>query len=199
MRSLPVVITDSHDRWMDRSWKNFTNFMEAIEPLLLARPCNVQTNLVFGSLSSRKAENTLANLFEMLVNVHRNDSWFLQFRNCELKTVKRTRLLIDKPYFYPPHLEMPYTTWILMSNNYRTKSPKHLKMQGLIVIMQLKEVLRVVLRAKADCDRVCSDLVMDLNEGESLLYSTNLWTMEYVLSGVGNGTTITFITETYQN
>ncbi|XP_065091025.1 uncharacterized protein LOC135711978 [Ochlerotatus camptorhynchus] len=199
MRNLPVVIADSHALWKDRSWKNETIFVEALEPLVLARPCNVQTNLIFGSLSSGKAENTLVNLFEILINVHRNDSWFLHFRNCELKTVKRTRLLIDKPYFYPPHLEMPYTTWILMSNNYRTKSPKHLKMQGLIVIMQLKEVLRVVLRAKADCDRVCSELLVDLNEGESLLYSTNLWTMEYVLSEALNGTTITFVTETYQN
>nr|XP_019531632.2 uncharacterized protein LOC109403282 [Aedes albopictus] len=197
LRSLPVIISDSHDTWNKTDWENLTGFVESIEPLLLARPCNVQTNLIFGIHSSKTSENTMADLYDMLPNVRKNESWFLHFRNCQLKTVKRTRLLFEKPYFYPAHLEMPYTTWILMSNNYRTTASKELNLNGLIVLRQLKGVIRVTLRAKAKCDQVCSDLVTDIGEGQSLVYSTKLWMTEYLPTNLTD-TSISFVTETYE-
>lgn len=175
-----------------------SSFVESIEPLILSRPCNVQTNLIFGIHSSKKSKNTMADLYDMLLNVHKNDSWFLHFRNCEHKTIKITRLLFGKPYFYPAHLEMPYTTWIIMSNNYRKISPRDLNLDGLIVVMQLKGSIRVTLRAKAKCDQICSELVAVIHEGESLVYSTKLWMTEYMPTNTTD-TSISFVTETYES
>lgn len=198
LRSLPAVITDSHHQWKNASYKNLTSFVERIEPLLLARPCNVQTNLIFDVNSPKKYENTMTDLYDMLLNVRGNDSWFLHFRNCELNTVKQTRLLIGKPYFYPAHLEMPYTTWIMMSNNYRKASPKTLNLDGLTIVMQVTGVIGITLQAKEPCDRTCGSLTADIREGESLIFSTKLWRMKY-LPAYSNETSISFVTETYQS
>ncbi|XP_058821928.1 uncharacterized protein LOC131683710 [Topomyia yanbarensis] len=194
-RSLPVVISDSHLKWKDRSRTNLTQFFEEIEPLLLSSPCNVQTNLIFNPRASVKLNNALTSLFDILNKSGRNESWFLHFRNCELKTVKQTRLLFERPYFYDSHLEMPYTTWVLLSKNYKVEMPKMLKLEGLIIIMQLKLSLQIILAPKGPCHRICKELEVELHEGQSLVFLTNLWTFEY-LPSARNETSITFISET---
>ncbi|XP_055643249.1 uncharacterized protein LOC129779665 [Toxorhynchites rutilus septentrionalis] len=194
LRSLPVVISDSHRKWSN----DLQDFLQSLEPLLLSRPCNLQTNLLFSPSISTKVEHKYLNMLDIISKSHHNDSWFLHFRNCELSSVKKTRLLVGRPYFYASHLEMPYTTWFLMSNSYSVQSPKVLNLKGLIIVTQLKEMLRITLSAKGECDRVCRELHVELLEGQSLVFSTNLWSLEYLPESY-NRTSISFVSETFES
>ncbi|XP_055613301.1 uncharacterized protein LOC129759804 [Uranotaenia lowii] len=193
LRSMPLIVIDSH-----KPWDNSSRILEPIESLLLSKPCNLQTSLLFQPQTYRKSDNTHAILFDLLTDMWNSSAWMLHFRNCELNTVKQTRLMVDKPYFYAPHLEMPYTTWILLSRGYRSGSAKFLKLSGLIIVMQLTESLQISLRAKGECRDICVDLNFQLHQGESLVFLTSLWNMVYVPNSTNN-TAISFITETYHN
>ncbi|XP_058451119.1 uncharacterized protein LOC131430281 [Malaya genurostris] len=197
LRSFPVVISDSHVKWVERPWVNMAQFFERIESLLFSFPCNVQTNLIFNPTRTLKSSDALFGLLDVLSKSESNASWFLHFRNCELKTVKDTRLIIERPYFYASHLEMPYTTWFLVSYNYSIETPKYLKLDGLIIVMQLKNLLKIILSPRGECGRICKELKVELHEGQALVFSTDLWAMEY-LPTASNETAVTFISETMQ-
>ncbi|XP_053691355.1 uncharacterized protein LOC128739878 [Sabethes cyaneus] len=197
LRNVPAIVLDSHLKWFERSSSNVTEFIEAIEPLLLSRPCNIQSNMLFNGHSSREIDNALITLYEILLRSEPNESWFVHFRNCQLSTVKHTRRLLERPYFYAAHLEMPYTTWFLLSNSYATRFWKSLKLDGLVIVMQLKESLKLALIPKGKCYSICNRLEAELHEGQSLVFSTDLWLFEYLPSD-SNTMAITFVSETFK-
>ncbi|XP_055541717.1 uncharacterized protein LOC129727689 [Wyeomyia smithii] len=196
LRNVPIIVLDSHLKWAEGSWTNVTQFIKAIEPLLLSRPCNVHTNLLFKGYDVRESDSALVTMADILLRTKSNDSWFVHFRNCRLATIKRTRLLIERPYFYAPHLEMPYSTWFLLSSNYSTRSWKSLKLEGFVIVMQLKESLKVVLIPRGECYDICNKFEFELHEGQSLVFLTDLWLFKYLPSGT-NTTAITFVSETF--
>jgi hypothetical protein len=109
--------------------------------------------------------------------------------------LKASRLLTRKPYFYPRNLQAPSSSWILMSQNFDNYT-NDLKMYGLIIVTQLRGTIRVTLKPKDSCQKLCHELTLSLFDGESLTFLTNLWTFSYEYLAENDSFSLTFITET---
>jgi hypothetical protein len=103
---------------------------------------------------------------------------------------------MDTPAYYPRHLESPYSTWLVMSNNYDSKNYIDLQTYGMVIVRQVKDNLSINLRAKDPCYKYCGEHYYVLKEGESLVFLTDLWIFSYKPSKINNDS-ITFISETY--
>uniref|UniRef100_A0A182N4J9 Uncharacterized protein n=1 Tax=Anopheles dirus TaxID=7168 RepID=A0A182N4J9_9DIPT len=194
-----VVVSDAQSPWIEhaRYGADWGSFQNDVEDLLLANPCDFRTNLLFKPTSAKSA--ALARMVELLADDRATEhGWFVQLRNCALRTVKKTRLMFAKPYFYATHWEPPYTNWMLLSRGFRSASEITPKMAGLVIVQQMRSQLGVVLRPRAECERSCGPLPVTLAEGQSLLFSSTLWSLSYEPSG-RNQTSVTFVTETYES
>ncbi|XP_023292011.2 uncharacterized protein LOC111675475 [Lucilia cuprina] len=170
-RSYPVIVTDSHQPMSPTDIYHLI-FNKSFD-FLRSTPCDVATNLMLNKffdieIALKKAWN---------LN-HSTDKWFLQLRNCQFKAVKSARNFIKRPYYYPVHLEPYYSSWILMSHNYRNNQQQQIYLQGLIIVQQLWGDLDLSLQAKEPCLK-CPVINVHLREGESLIFSTDLWIFSY--------------------
>lgn len=109
--------------------------------------------------------------------------------------MKSSRLMMSKPYFYPINLQAPYTTWLLISQQYKNYK-NDLEVYGLIIVTQMKGSIKVTLRVNNRCQTYCQDLSLNLFAGESLVFFSGLWTLSYEYIEAENYS-ITYITETY--
>lgn len=121
------------------------------------------------------------------------DRWFLQLRNCQFRAVKSSRQFIKRPYYYPVHLEPYYSSWLIMGHNYRHRQQQEIYLQGLIILQQLWGAMDVSLKPKTPCDN-CPNINVQLKEGESLVFSTDLWLLSYAF-GENNQQSISTIME----
>ena len=108
--------------------------------------------------------------------------------------LKASRLIMNKPYFYPRNLQAPSSSWVLMSKHYENYQ-NDLNLYGLIIVTQLRGTLRITLKSKDQCQNLCKDLMLKLYAGESLTFMSNLWKLSYTYLAE-NDFTLTFITET---
>lgn len=175
-RGLPVIITDCQLQMDLRSLlERIKN--KASPAALASESCDVSSNLML-----RKLFN-----LELALQKIRDSSdaslpaWHLQFRNCQQKSVKASRLYADRPYFYPVHLEPFYSSWLLMAHNQR-RPLLEIYLRGLIFVQQLSGHYELRLRPKEPCDtELCPNLSLRLAAGECLLFSTDLWRLSYGL------------------
>uniref|UniRef100_A0A182K5U1 Uncharacterized protein n=1 Tax=Anopheles christyi TaxID=43041 RepID=A0A182K5U1_9DIPT len=204
MRNVPIIVSDAYLPWPEhpRYGSDWDRFLLDLEDLLLANPCDFRTNLLFKP-SAAKAP-ALARMVDLLASntsAYGNDTargWFVQLRNCGLRTVKKTRTMFEKPYFYATHWEPPYTNWMLLSRAFHPLAPELTpKMGGLVIAHQMRSQLNVILRPRSECENSCRELSLTLHQQQSLLFSTTLWNFSYLPSD-GNETSVTFITETYE-
>lgn len=100
---------------------------------------------------------------------------------------------MQKPYFYPRTLQAPQYSWLLLSQNYANYSGK-LRVFGLIIVTQLRGSIKISLLAVHECSNICNDIKMELHAGESLVFLSDLWTLNYQYSG--KDFSITVVTET---
>ncbi|XP_049537514.1 uncharacterized protein LOC125952217 [Anopheles darlingi] len=208
MSNTPIIVADGiAEAWDEhiRYGGVWSRFMTDVEHLLLNNPCDFQTNLLFRAPIAKPS--ALARMVELLepdkdadtLNGNkRENGWFVQFRNCAKRTVKRTRIMFRKPYFYPGHWESPFTSWLLLSNQYRTPLDFSPNMVGLVIVSQLRSQLNVTLSPISECGYRCQTQRILLQEQQTLLFSTTLWNFAYSPSQL-NQTSVTFITETYEN
>uniref|UniRef100_A0A182YP40 Uncharacterized protein n=1 Tax=Anopheles stephensi TaxID=30069 RepID=A0A182YP40_ANOST len=202
MRNVPIVVADVYPPWNEHMHygADWDGFLLDLEELLLGDPCDFRTNLLFKpSFAKTSAIARMVDLLaEDTATAAKDHGWFVQLRNCALRTVKKTRTMFGKPYFYATHWEPPYTNWILISRGLEGTSAMTPNMAGLVIVHQMRSHLSVTLRPRAECASSCQVLSVTLHEQQSLLFSTTLWTFSYVPSD-GNGTSLTFVTETYEN
>lgn len=174
-RGLPVIITDCQLQMDLRS------LLERIEDkasaALSSEPCDISSNLMLRKLFS----------LELALQKIRDSSesalpaWHLQFRNCEPKSVKASRLYASRAYFYPVHLEPFYSSWLLMAHN-QPRPLVEIYLRGLVFVQQLSGHYELHLRPKIPCDtELCPNLRLRLSAGECLLFSTDLWRLSYGL------------------
>lgn len=110
-RGLPLIIIDSGNRLtLDHFFQlisdsNLENFQGS------NRICDIRSNLMLKSLF-----HTEIALEKALKLTEKNESWFLQIRFCQFESVKESRALIKKPYYYPFHWEPFYSSWFLISH-----------------------------------------------------------------------------------
>ncbi|KAM7346138.1 uncharacterized protein ACRADG_012119 [Cochliomyia hominivorax] len=170
-RSYPVIIADSHNPMSPSDFYHLI-FNKSFD-FLHSQPCDVSSNLMLNKffdteIALRKAWNLH----------YATDKWFLQLRNCQFKAVKSSRNFIKRSYYYPKHLEPFYSSWILMSHNYSHKYDQEIYIQGLIIVQQLWGSMDLKLNAKEPCTN-CPIIHVNLKEGESLIFSTDLWFLSY--------------------
>jgi hypothetical protein len=111
--------------------------------------------------------------------------------------LKASRLLLPKPYFYPTNLQAPYTSWILMSQNYENFRDE-LEVYGLVIITQMRGSLRITLQINQSCTKFCKDLSVKLFSGESLIFIANMWKPTYEFLA-DDPYSVTMVTETNLN
>ncbi|XP_055375441.1 uncharacterized protein LOC129608139 [Condylostylus longicornis] len=140
---------------------------------LQSNPCDVGTNLM---------QYKFFNLEEVLsyIDEDMESSWFLQLRNCQFSAVKASRQFLKKPYYYAEHMEPFYSSWILMANNYAGLE-KNIKLYGLVILQQLQGDLLIVLSPDPECLHKCKEQKIIIKSGESLVFSTDLWNMMYLI------------------
>lgn len=189
LRGHPVIISDSHDIWPDDI--NIASYLFTLKGFVHSDPCELQSNLILDEFSKMKV---LLEIIEENID-NANEKWFIHFRNCDFEAIKSVRSVSPKPYYYSPHLEPPYTSWILMSQNYKFDEPKTLSLLNLVIVRQLIGVLEIVLEAKDECNEVCNKHHVELEEGEALVYFSKLWNFKYLPSD--RDLSVTVITETY--
>ncbi|XP_053671446.1 uncharacterized protein LOC128721692 [Anopheles nili] len=205
IRNTPLIVSDGQPYWNEhvRYGREWGIFFSDVEDLLLADPCDFRTNLLFKPTVAKTS--AIARMIDVLVesemesNANITDrGWFVQLRNCALRTVKKARIMFRKPYFYATHWEPPYTSWILLSRGYH-KAPEMVpNMAGLVLVHQLRSHLNVVLRPRTECEQSCHTLSITLHERASLVFSSTMWNFSYTPSDK-NQTSVTFATETYEN
>lgn len=208
MSNTPIIVADGiAEPWDEhiRYGGVWSEFITDVEALLLNNPCDFQTNLLFRAPIAKPS--ALARMVELLApaadtalsDVNKTgNGWFVQFRNCAKRAVKRTRIMFRKPYFYPAHWESPFTSWLLLSSQYRAPLGISPNMAGLVIVSQLRSQLNVTLSPRHACEHRCQMQRILLQEQQSLLFSTTLWNFVYSPSAL-NRTSVTFITETYEN
>ncbi|XP_034479912.1 uncharacterized protein LOC117785789 [Drosophila innubila] len=193
-RGLPVIVTDCGLELDLES--QLQRILEKTPQLLASEPCDVSTNLLLRHLFNidvalEKIRDSQESSASSL-----SSSWHLQFRNCETRSVKASRLYADKPYYYPNHLEPYYSSWLLMAHNSR-RPLDEIYVRGLIFVQQLSGHFKLRLRPKKPCDEnICPNLNLELAAGECVVFSTDLWRLSYGLQNpVSEQTSIATIFE----
>lgn len=162
-----MVVTDTENVFPLQDFVNALNSSNLIEN---SNFCNLETNLVI------KKYATLENAFDKM---QISSNYFLHWRNCNFAALKESRKLIEKPYFYPVHLEPYYSSWFLVSRtNHGFK--KSLYLEGLIFVNQLHGRLNVILEPKEDCLEACNAKEFILQEEDSLVFLSEFWEFAYV-------------------
>ncbi|EDW73988.1 uncharacterized protein Dwil_GK21690 [Drosophila willistoni] len=178
---LPVIVTDAELKL------NLNDLIKRMQTkaidLVSSEPCDVSSSLMLRQIFHLEAAIQKIRQGSALTK------WHLHFRNCQSRAVKTSRLLLPRPYYYPKHLEPYYSSWLLMSHRqYRPQQEIYVK--GLIFIQQLSGHFEFRLQPKAPCDgNVCPSLSLRLNEGEGLVYYTELWHLSYGLNKPDNQVT----------
>ncbi|KAH8297094.1 hypothetical protein KR044_004847 [Drosophila immigrans] len=176
-RGLPVIVTDCQ---VQQDLDSLLQRMQlaAAPQLQSSQPCDVSSNLLLRHLFNIAWALEKIQGFQAIASPM---AWHLQFRNCETKSVKASRLYAPRPYYYPHHLEPFYSSWLLMAHN--TRRPlQNIYVRGLIFVQQLSGHFELRLRPKQPCDEnICPNLSLRLSAGECLVYSTDLWRLSYGL------------------
>lgn len=182
----PIVMTDVHSEWDPQ---NFTDFLLETFELANTIPCDLQSNV----LVSRST--TLNGLLKLTNNpIVDSPGWFLTFRICDFLALKGSRLLWNKPVFFPLHFRPFVTSWIMMSDQYRSSAPKPVLVNGLVTVAQLSGAIDIILQPKNEkCSEHCQKFEVELNAGDLLVFSSDIWTLSYWTDN--NGISITFIAE----
>ncbi|XP_058116397.1 uncharacterized protein LOC131284486 [Anopheles ziemanni] len=202
IRKVPTVVKNAHPPWNAnvRYGSDWKRFAADLEDLLFANPCDFRTNLLFKASTAKTS--ALARMLDLIGEFKSDaegpDGWFVQLRNCALKPLKKTRVMFRKPYFYAPHWEPPYTSWVLLSQAYRGSFELTPHVAGLVIVNQLRSQLQLTLRPRTECEGLCRPMWLTLREQQSLVFSTALWNLSYFPSEL-NQTSVTFVTETYED
>lgn len=166
-QGMPVVVTDTKN---SLSLMKFIEALNSTDLIENSNICNLETNLVIKKYAS------LENAFYKMES---DANYFLHWRNCNFQALKESRKLIEKPYFYPFHLEPYYSSWFLISKTYYG-SKKTLYLEGLIFVNQLEGRLNVILDPKEECTEACVGKEMVLQEEDSLVFLSEFWNFAYV-------------------
>lgn len=137
--------------------------------------CMFQTNL--------KIDNHI-NFLETIAS-HNNilNRWYAHWENCGRTTEKAVRKFYIHPYFLPLALEMREPSWILLSHNFRGRIYKMINFSPdtkIVFLVQIKGFNYIRLKAKDPCSKSCEVLQEVLNEEEILMFTTELWQLEYL-------------------
>ncbi|XP_017150220.1 uncharacterized protein LOC108160615 [Drosophila miranda] len=174
-RGLPVIVTDI-DLTTDLDSLLWLIDDKAPE-VISSEACDVSSNLLLRKLFSVDA--ALQKIRSL--QAQPSTAWHLQLRNCQWRAVKASRLFLERPYFYPLHLEPYYSSWLLISHQ-QWRPQAEIDVRGLVFIQQLSGHFELELRPKEPCDDgQCPRLMMRLNAGEGMLFSTDLWRLSYGL------------------
>lgn len=176
-RGLPVIVTDCQ---VEMDLENLLQrILDKAPQLLSSEPCDVSSNLLLRHLFN--LDVALEKIRDIQASTSAPSSaWHLQFRNCETRSVKASRLYAAKPYYYPNHLEPYYSSWLLMANNMR-RPQEEIYLRGLIFVQQLSGHFELRLSPKNPCNDICPNLNLRLAAGECLVFSTDLWRLRYGL------------------
>jgi hypothetical protein len=194
IRGLPVIVGDTAPNQSIATEEPLVSFIDNIfanmSDMMNSRACNLETNLMMSKYAN------LDKVFTILRAIESNDKFFVSFRNCKFKAVKASRLIMPKPYFYPINLQAPYTSWLLLSQQYENYR-NELEVYGLVIVTQMRGSIKISLQVKERCMSYCKDLSVKLFAGESLVFLATLWTISYeYTSDTNDSYSMTFITET---
>lgn len=169
--------------------KNFSDFSQFYNQNNDFNPCDLRTNLIFNRKST-----TVKHLIKRTTN---NSSYYFHFRNCDAKSLKSSRLIDGRPEFFASSLPPAYSSWILRSRNYTSSRYLPLVLDGLIFLRQLKGTTEFKLTSREECQGICeNELKLQLNEGEGLLFTTDLYDLSYSPNSATGGDSASFLTET---
>ncbi|XP_065201084.1 uncharacterized protein LOC135832043 [Planococcus citri] len=174
-RNSPVIITDAMMNWKTVAVDIF-NITESYrrqswipdhKPCDLLTNFDLQTDFILDYLTI--ASNYLSN------------HWFIQWKNCDQRAVKIARNFYQQPYFVKYYLPAAKINWILISYQYETNKYHEINVEGrrFVQFMQLRGSFKVKFQPRQKCRNSCSIIIITLNESETLVINSDLWSLHY--------------------
>lgn len=185
-RGHPVVLEEHQFLSRHSSSYDYIESLKNLTHLINSSPCNLQTSVV--TASHFTSLNALFDLTKKSL-----DGWYLHFRNCDFDAIKASRSLEEQPYFLKSHLKPFSCSWILMSNSYKVTKPKKLLVKHLVVVKQIIGTIDVLIAPKMSCRDDCKDYLLQLDSGQTIVFSGELWEFSYIPADQGDA--VTFIRE----
>ncbi|KAF7493075.1 Bifunctional arginine demethylase and lysyl-hydroxylase JMJD6 [Sarcoptes scabiei] len=186
---VPVIITDAQVNWTAQQIFNFDFFKN----LYLNGDKNEKDG---GSpLGGKNCQffpyktefHSLKQAFRM--DPHRanysieTEPWYFGWSNCDHRIANKLRRHYGRPYFLPNDSESIRTDWIFMGtpNNGAHMHIDHVGRPSWQA--QIHGTKRWFLEPPLECYADCSDLTVDVNEGEIIVLDTNVWYHKTLIVG----------------
>lgn len=175
-RDIPVIITDGLVGWLAQqlfSLKFLYELYNKDEVLKNVPTCFFASNI---QLKSTSAKLFLARVFQSQLT-----NWYAHWEDCEISSLHILRQFFKRPYFLAPMIETAKLNWILLSSDYNAKNYKSVDMgTPLSWLAQVKGKNKIRLVPRIPCNSTCSTLYTVLHEGEIVVWTDFLWSMDYL-------------------
>ncbi|CAH1800506.1 unnamed protein product [Owenia fusiformis] len=185
-RDIPLIVTDAMSDWPAR--ENFSlkylHELHKNDPKLRdASPCDFTTNL--------KIPNGNHRAFLKKAASGNINNYYAHWSNCDKQAAKVLRQFYKRPYFIPPMVEFRYSNWLFVSNKFTGKRFKPLSIGSAVGVMSVvKGQFDIKLLPRPPCNETCVELTETLTEGEILVFTDNLWYLDYLPNGPGESIAI---------
>ncbi|ELT94683.1 hypothetical protein CAPTEDRAFT_93822 [Capitella teleta] len=175
-RDVPVIVTDAMEHWPARDifTIEFINQLYQDEAGLNdILPCMFSSNVRvrYGNVKSVLSRAVLQQI----------SNWYAHWSNCEKGAGKVLRQFYRRPYFLPPMVELAESNWLMLASRYKPKNFKQLDIAlPMMYLGQFKGESKVRLTPRNPCNSTCSTLYTTLHEGEILVLTDLMWSLDYM-------------------
>ncbi|XP_006818090.1 uncharacterized protein LOC102804888 [Saccoglossus kowalevskii] len=191
----PVIVTDAVKDW--EAYRQFNS--KFIAKLFIRNP--VLSTSYLCKVVSMDPDNPF--LLHVLRGMAANKHWNIYWQNCAQSAVKILRQYYTRPYFMPPMVEFGSSNWLVLTSGYNVEDVTAFESQynritfynimgfqssdemahTMTWFAQLKGNYLITLIPNAVCTDICHKVHIILNPGEMLVFSNDMWILEYKVSG----------------
>ncbi|GJQ85962.1 hypothetical protein Trydic_g21809 [Trypoxylus dichotomus] len=165
----PVILENGMDYWMDAiDYEDIIRSLLTDETLSNSYPCQFRSNINYA----------IGNLYQSLKDITEYPAYFAHFQNCEFDAVKAFRKYIPRPKFLAAEISPIQYSWMILSNDYAVEKFKAVSLSDRITVVGQLHGKTDIILVPNDCPEDCDVLMIELSEGEVLVFS-ELWSLEY--------------------
>lgn len=118
---------------------------------------------------------------ELFSKVLKSQSWFAHWENCEKSSVRILRRYFKRPVFLPQSIHIADLNWIILSSSYNASNYFRIELgMDVMWMVQLSGQNRIRLIANYPCYTECNTLYSVLHQGDIVVWTYKLWTLEYI-------------------
>ncbi|XP_022085629.1 uncharacterized protein LOC110976563 [Acanthaster planci] len=171
--NIPFIVTDATQNWKAFKEFNFDSFKNLYTTNEVLRSHDV----------CEYKESNSQRLAEIL---RCSDCPFhAMWLNCKLPAIKVFRSFYYRPYFLPPMVESALENFVAFSSGRSESSEEFLiyyTSDDLTWFAQIRGTYLIQLRPKAPCEELCETLEINLQEGQTIVLTNEMWELWFAPS-----------------